>query len=549
MAAPTSGFPATSELGNPLVDDTVVMELTASVNWGIETIYYDSYTAINEFFETERDTISHSVYWDSIAGGSGSEDHYFSIYSNGSYGADQLDCSKDWVWNASNPSSGTETTSCGGPSPTTVSDPLPWKSQHCSVFVVTTYPNGDKDTWVRSADSTLKLHTNGVPGSTSQSIFRFNVTADYINNSTWNGYTSNPASSSVSKNLISIQGQSADAATGQIYLKFSDNSTVTITPSVSNSFYTFSAYNIVKHELRIKVNGTTLEQDQSNVTFPAGQKLYFVSNWSPALSTTSEDTFWLPTGSYVNKITDPFGDPSPIYQHDSALNNAATTQGWYYSSSASQLISVSKDVTLSNGQVINGVVGKGYIGLYKPAAQLAVGPAPTPSFHTWYSYFNSKINLGLTGVHPNPNTSMNYTINVPSTYAGKFIITQLCQLDYNILPGWSFTEWKLDGNTDEYSGPYTVQADPTNTGGFQDQPQMNAAAGTPLRVKGNFKDYIRYRPSAGISTDNIYVTLGIVTWSCHGETDSTDAIITNTITGPSNVSASSSFPTWTNEHP
>jgi hypothetical protein len=73
---------------------------------------------------------------------------------------------------------------------------------------------------------------------------------------------------------------------------------------------------------------------------------------------------------------------------------------------------------------------------------------------------------------------------------------------------------------------------------------------SPNRLKGTFKDYVRFRPSRGVEAENIYVTLGIIRWEIHAVAERDLAWFTWHLatdhhpapTGPDN---SDEFPQWT----
>lgn len=50
---------------------------------------------------------------------------------------------------------------------------------------------------------------------------------------------------------------------------------------------------------------------------------------------------------------------------------------------------------------------------------------------------------------------------------------------------------------------------------FRDIPELVGLK--PLKIEGNFRDYVRFRPSGPSENANIYVTIGLVTWEFHGE--------------------------------
>jgi hypothetical protein len=50
---------------------------------------------------------------------------------------------------------------------------------------------------------------------------------------------------------------------------------------------------------------------------------------------------------------------------------------------------------------------------------------------------------------------------------------------------------------------------------------------------------LHLQPDGGIP-----VTLGIVTWSCDGESPSSGVLSTNSVTGPSGPDGSDDFPVW-----
>jgi hypothetical protein len=70
----------------------------------------------------------------------------------------------------------------------------------------------------------------------------------------------------------------------------------------------------------------------------------------------------------------------------------------------------------------------------------------------------------------------------------------------------------------------------------------------PVRVKGNFKTFCRFRPDEGSESENIFVTLGIVTWDCNGYTF-WGILWENEVNGPVGPDDSDGFPFWEAAHP
>jgi hypothetical protein len=131
-------------------------------------------------------------------------------------------------------------------------------------------------------------------------------------------------------------------------------------------------------------------------------------------------------------------------------------------------------------------------------------------------------------------------------FSGEVGLTQLLSMDYS-LPGETFSDERLDGAREFYHGTKVITSvfPLTAFAPFLDMPGNTGLF--PVRVKGDFRVFCRFRPSAGIPADNIFVTLGILHWEMHGECSSAgppEIWPTKRVPSPSQPDESDEFPSW-----
>jgi hypothetical protein len=134
--------------------------------------------------------------------------------------------------------------------------------------------------------------------------------------------------------------------------------------------------------------------------------------------------------------------------------------------------------------------------------------------------FYVKLSYGIQGTGVGRLT---YDVRTRSQFRGRAGITQVATLDYDTV-GMNVTDF-LDAkqfysemdileNAHRFlNPPHYIET--VNDFNLHDLPSVSKVFYIPKRrLKGEFKDYVRFRPNG---PDNIYATVGLVTWNMHGE--------------------------------
>lgn len=114
----------------------------------------------------------------------------------------------------------------------------------------------------------------------------------------------------------------------------------------------------------------------------------------------------------------------------------------------------------------------------------------------------------------------------------------------------SFSDWRLDGSSVAYSSasivPESDLSSIWNRVLFNDAPARgHSYFWGDIRCKADFKDYVMFEPEG---SGSIPVTLGIITWSCHGNSPAVGVLNTNIVVGPSGPNGEDAFPEWEHQY-
>jgi hypothetical protein len=330
------------------------------------------------------------------------------------------------------------------------------------------------------------------------------------------------------------------------------------TPQVGKPFYIFNVEE-QKYTLSITANGIDL---YTNIPeFCVGQQIDLVANWNPSLPDgTQKWPQWTLGGDFIDNFYYPSGCTtcSMVYTNDPTYLTNESSQAWWiwgdYDNPPTYMADFSEDLMLPNGQRAN-MAALGKIKMFRPKVSIFVETNTAPSFYAASGNFldwNNVATVSLGGDNDprqdGYNHEMNYYVYYDTgDYSGSGGITQLIQASYSgppALEGYSFSEWRLDGNTELYSpaqglNPEYPEAESVF---FSDAPENGHtyAAGT-VKCIASFQDYCRFKPDGGI-----FVTLGIINWSCDGESPYAWFLSINSVTGPLGPDSSDAFPIWQN---
>jgi hypothetical protein len=271
----------------------------------------------------------------------------------------------------------------------------------------------------------------------------------------------------------------------------------------------------------------------------------YLYDWT--LSANFVNSNWQETGYYPVPPGDPpqpYGYGSTNYVINQDFLKTASPRAWWVSGgekNARLLLSVPS----GNGR-LGSMAVRGQFSVFQPSVSLSTYTNVTPSFFYGYNYvLLGYIKLGGTGDPRVGRHEMAFDVLFDvGKFSGVGGIIQLLTADYSSRQP-NFSDWRLDGDTIFYGGqPQVLSSNSPNQPPifFDDSPQ-NGVPHT-IRCKASFKDYIMFRPDAGYPSANIFVPLGIITWSCHGEAVSADNVTVDSVTGPDSPSSPGEFPTW-----
>jgi hypothetical protein len=447
------------------------------------------------------------------------------------------------------------------------------RQEHCNIRVNV----GDDITpsqLTRRAQASMVLKTGGRSIHHSDlNLFVFNGRAQEVFERDWND--PNVPSYEVSSERISIGPLGRLGYDGKLYKVLADNQTIEITPNVESSeFYHFEVQ-ATKHRLITKANGVTLDRRRvvNEAKFCVGQKIILTSDFEPEVyGIRHTDFVWRLPDKYVNArrkhlanlqvevttchpattIRLPNGTWSPEFFVYSDVLQLKDTGAWWYSGGTKRN-TCRWEMEFSNRQTAT-VIVSGLMNMHRPTVDIV---PRTPDEDNRFFVFRSWDELGLfTGIYyGDPNFddgrgTMRYSVNVHSEFRGRGTFTQVANVDYSnfafqIADALDGPEFYNDPPQRIFkSGEAILSLNPfVNHINVQDGPRSSWWMGNH-RVKGDFKDYFRFKPGFA-DDDNIYVTLGISTWSMHAEIRF-GVVTSNDHPGPIGPNSSDSFPTWSN---
>ncbi len=300
---------------------------------------------------------------------------------------------------------------------------------------------------------------------------------------------------------------------GRVWSVKPDGATLDATPKTARKFYTFMLGD-TKHVLRLSANGHPLAPTRvlADAKFCVGQKINLSSYATPTITDNCRiDAEWFIPGVFINTVeTWPW--PSPKYYIDWDLTYQQTTPAWW-ATGGEKHPRCDWDLTFSNGQRAH-VMAKGALNIYRPklANWLA---APSPSMSVYYlGGYRLGVGDGAGG------GGVWFSLCVDTSWDGEAGITQVYDdgstpVNYGnaVLDEDVFYPFHSDGTygTKHLAGSDALSAKQISLIDAPWEPCSSFL--TILSVK--FRDHIRFRPDAGNPTDNVFVTLGKVTWEVH----------------------------------
>jgi hypothetical protein len=405
--------------------------------------------------------------------------------------------------------------------------------------------------YTRTADAVWILQTGGKATSHRQNLYCLAGTASEILDKLAWGNSGITPPVAIPATAIKIDNKPL-GSDGKQWRMYADNTTNDVTPRVKNNdFYTFNVTQ-QKYKLNIVVNETTPLQDDRVVPsayYCVGQKLNFQAVFSPDVSGSLSNTSptWNYTADYINShYTSLYGN-CEIYNIAAGPAMSNPTTAWFYNKQTQDVnANLGLYCKFNNGQSVY-LIRKGQFNVYRPSLK---------GLHTYDTPYVSICNGDILTIGTNSGAGdICYRIYIDTKYIGKGGITQLINGNYYGYEGispWSDTGGDYDLDNDLiYNKSDGIISDIVNWTNnalqFEDKPAIGCYH-NPSGMNLAFQDYIRFKPDAGNSDDNIYVTLGMITWSLSAEaTQVGDTWIqspTNSVTNVQSPNNSNQFPYW-----
>jgi hypothetical protein len=344
-----------------------------------------------------------------------------------------------------------------------------------------------------------------------------------------------PSPYSIAPTSVVLGSLGSLGSDGRLYKALPDGASYDVTPTVAgNPYYGRPQPQATKHKLLISANGATLLPDKTVTTNCVGQKVTFSSGWEsqapysgtpPGIRSNNWD--WVTSAKFVNhrwqhSLFDEFGNEefygSWNYDIDQNLLRTAAPWAWWVSGGEKNA-TLNRTVYFDNGQSVK-LRERGRFSIFRPTVVKV--PADTvPSFFPGYIGAVPGLKLGGDGDPREGHHEMLYDVDFQTGgYTGTGGVLQLLTANYSARPSLTFSDWRLDGNSELYvSGPIdpTHYPAPQTSVTFDDEPSNHQPfIFSTIWVQASFRDYCVFKPDAGPG-ENIFVTLGLVTWSCDGE--------------------------------
>ncbi len=408
----------------------------------------------------------------------------------------------------------------------------------------------------------VRLYTGGKMGVGRQNLFCINAGADEYFQAPEYGWWLTQ-SQSVDKVTLTVLGKHP-GSDGNLWVVLPDNSEQDITVHAPKQHYNAWA-TATKYKLKIQVNSAAFLSPVGVVAganYCVGQGLFFDAYWLPNTPPFADGvSHWTLPGTFVNE--QPYSYCPAFYDEDASLlnsiysvDNTLGTFCWYVDKVQAGTASVAMSLSFPNGQTAF-VNASGQFNVYRPtytspvttwsSAQIAVYPGSSADDAPLREYGHT-----IMGLQPPTGNSMTFNVVVNSQFQGTAEFTQLMNgyATNTVSPISTSGTDELDTSDPyPYEGPaHTAGGGPNYyaTPAFEDSP-WNACSVSPSVAQFTFTDYLRFRPDG--DDQNIFVTLGIITWGYYGKANEASGAwsldSSSSVTGPTGPADSISFPYWT----
>ncbi len=452
-----------------------------------------------------------------------------------------------------------------GASPYTA--PTAWPGESCAGGdhrVVSTPYHVFDETVTRDALTRYKLRTGGKKGVGRKSLFV--LTTSFPGQALATGHADlfypetdyYPVTYPIANEAIVLGDLGPLGSDGVLYKALPEGETYDVTPTVAGSrYYRYNQPGATPYIPVIKANDMPLDPEAPNVEFCVGQKVTFKLAWpsTPPGLTSESGWDWYISAKRKNYQSPPNSAGCVTYEDHADLWRVAQPYAWWISGGTKNA-RLDETLTFANGQTAK-ISARGKFKMFRPKISLVpVGAAP--SFFPNYHGAVPGIQLGGDGDQRDGNHAMAFEVSYDAAnYSGTGAIAQLLTADYSARPSLTFSDWRLDGSAAPYVeapiDPFHYPAPQTNVP-FDDEPQnYQPFIFSRIWVQASFQDYCMFRPDTGSPDQNIFVTLGIITWSCDGELSQIAIgepgfpgikVTKDQVVGPAGPVDSDQFPYW-----
>jgi hypothetical protein len=325
---------------------------------------------------------------------------------------------------------------------------------------------------------------------------------------------------------------------GNLYTALPDGIDISVMPVVAAPRYAASV-SAQKYTLRIVVNGTTPLADdrvRPQAYYCVGQKLNFEAVFSPnnmsGLNYISP--IWNYTADYINiHWIDENGCEEYNISPIPAMSNPTTA--WFYNKQTHDATAnLGLYCKFNNGQSVY-LIRQGKFNVFTPSITFIPSGGFTVNVRHGTHLNSAAVLFGVGQSDGTGGLGIQANINTILIFPGQAMATQLVNRSASVdsipfpVPYGTGGAIFLD-NGEIYPGSQSSMTnDPANPHsnllgnvGVIDQPGIPITTASWASGNDQFNTYFRFRPDG--DSDNVYVTLGRVDWSWHGNVDYTGGI-------------------------
>ena len=454
---------------------------------------------------------------------------------------------------AENNINGSDSLPADGPGFATPELPLAW-----DYFSVNT-PYGDGGNFQRSSEAQLMIAPSGQEAAGTTNLYLVYASAMAFSNPAQD-FGEEPGDLPIAPETLQLNGQTLinsgitnddGSVRGLALVSGLAGANVPLKLTAPIQAYSFNNMQVTNVQLKVFANGIDLSTNTPE--FCVGQAVTNQLIFDPPLPSGTQVSYqWTASLDFIDKIVPPTtNEASTSYFLDLTLltNNPAPV--WWYSGGYKYIWCIAT-VQLPNGQTVT-ITGRGNVSISQPV--ISGFDDEPPSYPTNCTDGGTLyLQLGDNNAHGD----MRYEVHILSSYPGKGAFIQLINRDASngsVGSGSLGTggQYWLD-TSNPYQGPFSIPANTDYPLFFADNPGVaDVASGLSLttRCTDQFRDYIVFRPNAGIENNNIFVTLGVVSggnpswgWSASTTWFGGWSTPTGTVTRPTWPDNNDAFPTW-----